>query len=283
MGLFDFLKKKSSPPSVSVASSPILVSQARKEQMEREQKEKEKAERLAREEAEFVAILDAIPAAPITVADKAAKKRTVAEADELPFSNITKKTPRDKLGNFVVFDTETTGLSPSNGEIVEIAAVRFRDYEPVEKFVTLCSPRRGISEEAAKVNHITAEMVEGKPEFGRVVQALDDFIGKDNLVGHNLGFDLRFIVKYGSTVGDASRKYYDTLDIAQHTLKKMREKWDKEWECYMPDYDADFDVVDYKLGTLCSYYKIPFFGSHRALADCYVTGKLLQKLAKARE
>lgn len=246
--------------------------------------EKEKREAYYKKLREdFAAALEAIPAVEITVSEKPAPKRLVSEVAEIPFSNITKKTPRDKLGNFVVFDTETTGLAASKAEIVEIAAIRFRDFKPVEKFVTLCRPRKGISEEAAKINGITADMVEGKPEFGCVAQALQDFFGTDNLVAHNLEFDLKFIVKGGVDVAGTKRKYYDTLEIAQRTLKRVKDKWDREFECYMPNYDADYDVEDYKLGTLCSYYGIPYYGSHRALADCYVTGQLLQKLAEDRE
>ena len=46
---------------------------------------------------------------------------------------------------------------------------------------------------------------------------------------------------------------------------------------------SDYDVDDYKLQTLCNYYDIPLVGAHRALADCYATGLLLECLAKDRE
>lgn len=231
----------------------------------------------------FIRILDSLPTVEIEVSDKPAEKRTISELSEINYSNITKKTPRDKLGNFVVFDTETTGLNVSNSEIVEISAIRFRNYEPVEAFTTLCQPRRGISEEAAKINGITAEMVKDKPTFGQVAQAFQNFIGEDNLVAHNLQFDLKFIVKYGVDVMASKRRYYDTLDIAQRTLKRVKDKWDKELGCYMPNYDGDYDVVNYKLATLCSYYGIPLSGAHRALADCFATGLLFQRLAEDRE
>ncbi len=230
------------------------------------------------------AILDDLPHAPISISDVKAAKRSLNEISELNYSNITKRTPRDKLGNFIAIDTETTGLNVTNSEIVEIAAIRFRAFKPVECFSTLCKPRKGISEEASKINGITEDMVADKPEFGFIVQALQDFIGDDNLVGHNLPFDLKFIVKYGVDLTKSSkRKYYDTLRISQHTLKKIKEKWDSEFMDYMPDYDGDYDVIDYKLETLCFYYGIPLSNAHRALDDCYATGLLLEKLAIDRE
>lgn len=232
---------------------------------------------------QFTEIINALPAADIAVEEKPAPKKPVKESYEVPFSNITKKTPRDKLGNFVAIDTETTGLNASQNEIVEIAAVRFRDFKPVEKFATLCAPQKGISEEASRINGITAEMVEGKPCFGQVVHSLQTFIGADNIVGHNLEFDLKFIVRGGFDVYANNQKYYDTLGIAKNTLKRSKDKWDKEVQGYITDYDKDFDVMNYKLKTLCDYYGITYLGAHRALADAYVTGLLLQALAKDRE
>ena len=228
-------------------------------------------------------VLDNLPKVDISISEVEAKKRSVSEVADIGFSNITKKTPRSKLGNFVVFDTETTGLSPVQAEIVEISAIRFRDFEPVEAFTTLCRPKKGISEEAAKINGINAEMVADKPTFGQVALAFQNFIGSDNLVAHNLQFDLKFIVKHGVDVTAENRKYYDTLYIAQHTLKKAKQKWDKELGFYMTDYGSDYDVENYKLGTLCYYYGIPLYGAHRALADCLATGLLFKHLAKDRE
>lgn len=82
-------------------------------------------------------------------------------------------------------------------------------------------------------------MVEGKPLFGQIVHSLQSFIGTDNIVGHNLEFDLKFIIKNGFDVYACNRKYYDTLEIAQKTLKKVKEKWDKEVYAYMHDYSKD--------------------------------------------
>jgi DNA polymerase III polC-type len=231
----------------------------------------------------FVKVLDSLPTASITVDEKAAPKNPVSESYDVAFSPVTKKTPRDKLGNFVAIDTETTGLSASKDEIVEIAAVRFRDFKPIEKFVALCAPKKGMSEDASRINGITEEMVADKPLFGQIVRSLQSFIGADNIVGHNLDFDLKFIVRGGFDVHANKQKYYDTLEIAQKTLKRAKDKWDKDVQGYITDYSKDYDVMNYKLKTLCDYYGITYLGAHRALADAYVTGLLLQALAKDRE
>ena len=80
------------------------------------------------------------------------------------------------------------------------------------------------------------------------------------------------------------RKYYDTLSIAEKTLKLPRKKWNKELECYEINYDADYDVYDHKLETLCNYYRIRDNASaHRATSDCLATGYLFRKLAEEKQ
>ena len=230
-----------------------------------------------RKKTEFNNTLEALPSCEIVVAETPAAKRSVDEVYELTFSSISKKSNKERLGNFVVIDTETTGLYPSKSEIVEISAIRFRYWEPVEKFSTLCSAKKGISEDAARINGITAEMVEGKPLFGQVAASFQDFIGKDNLIGHNLEFDLKFIVKYGVDLAAEKRKYFDTLDIAQRTIKKQKQKWDKELCCYFPA-EGDYGIENHKLDTLCRWYGIAHPDAHRALADCYATALVFEKL-----
>lgn len=241
-------------------------------------KKKEKQEEWQRREAAFGQMLDGIPSAEIVIAEKPVQPRHVSEAYEVPFTNVTARTNLEKLGNFVSIDVETTGLYPSKSEIIEVAAVRFRNFEAVEKFCTLCYPKHGINEEAKRINGITEEMVEGKPLFGQIAESLQNFIGSDNLVAHNLDFDLKFIVKHGVDVLAEKRKYYDTLELAQRKIKKQRQKWDKELGCYMPA-DDDYGIADYKLGSLCFWYGIPYYGKHRALADAYVVGTVLKNLA----
>lgn len=218
----------------------------------------------------------------IVVAAELAKKQTISHLGDLTYSNITKKTPRDKLGDFVVIDTETTGLKPSSAEIIDIAAIRFRGFKPVSKFSTLLAPQKPIPVEATKINGITNEMVAGKPCFQQIAASLVEFIGKDNIVGHNLPFDLSFIMRYGADVTAEKRKYYDTLSIARRTIKKAKKKWDEDFEEYVTDLDSD-GIENYKLETLCNWYGIKNSNSHRAESDALATGQLLKKLADDRE
>ena len=237
--------------------------------------------RLEEEERQFDEMVANIKHISIGISPVLAPKILVKDQAPITYSTITKKTPRDKLGNFVVIDTETTGLRPVSCEIIDIAAVRFRNYVPVEKVSMLLSTKKPIPPEATEINHITDEMVAGQPCFQQIALALVDFIGNDNLVGHNLPFDLSFIIRYGADVTKTKRKYYDTLDIARKTIKKARKKYDKELDYYYTDPESD-GIEDYKLTTLCGWYGILNPDAHRAESDAIATGLLLKELADDR-
>ena len=63
---------------------------------------------------------------------------------EVTVSNITLKNSFEKLKTFCVVDTETTGLSCVQNELIEIAAIKFNDFEPVEKISYLIKPKKPI-------------------------------------------------------------------------------------------------------------------------------------------
>ncbi len=248
-----------------------------------EQQKRKAAEKAAAEKAE-IEIINSLPTAEISIADTPAEKLSVSVLNEITSSNITTKTNREKLGNFVALDVETTGLSVQQAEIIDVAAVRFEDFEPVEVFSTLCFPKRGINSDAAEINGIHEDDVAGKPTFQQIAASLQEFISKDNLVGHNLFFDLKFITKYGVDVTSQKRKYYDTLEISQKTVQKF--KYKKVYDRELDFYDSEWvggEVENYKLGTLCAFYKIPMPSSHRALGDAVAAGRLLKKLSDARK
>lgn len=239
------------------------------------QLEKEKREQAWEKKCQEV--FEAIPLVDICVSETPAQIILTRDQPEIKFTSITPKTSAQNLGNFVALDVETTGLQPSACEIIDLAAIRFHNFEPIERFATLLSPKKSISEKAQSINHITNEMVQGKPHFQEIAASLVDFIGKDAIVGHNLGFDLDFVVRYGANVAAQKRKYYDTLDIARKTVKKQKMKWDRELEFYYLD-TASEGVENYKLETLCDWYGIQNYNSHRAEGDALATGQLFKKL-----
>lgn len=192
-------------------------------------------------------------------------------------------TARTKLDEFVVIDTETTGLHKGRDKILELGAVRFVGGKPVEIFETLVNPGRPIPKEVTAINHITDDMVSGCPTIREVLPAFDRFIGASNVVGHNLDFDLGFILKAGSRMAHTKRRYYCILEQSKKILKTPKRKWDSDINAYVKDIDGDWDVEDCKLSTLCKYYGIVAPDAHRASADAYVTGQLLLCLADSKK
>lgn len=234
--------------------------------------------------AAFQQKIDAIAETNVKISDTNHNKRAASELDEIiKYSNITAKTCFERLGSFVVIDTETTGLSPTRDNLVEVAAIRFENWVPIQKFHTLLNPGKHIPDEASAINNITDDMVADAPAFVQIIDSLDAFVGKSNIVGHNLQFDLKFLYRHGYNFTANKRRYYDTCEIAKKTLRKPKQKWDKEYDEYVSNYDCDYDVEDYKLTTLCDYYKIrDNMFAHRALSDALATGELFKRLAMDR-
>jgi len=103
------------------------------------------------------------------------------------------------IDEYVVFDLETTGLSPWAGdEIIEIGAMKIfgNQIDEANVFHTLVNPKRPIPPEASRVNGITDEMVANAPTLDLVLPKFLDFVGTAWLVAQNAKFDMSFLMKY---------------------------------------------------------------------------------------
>ena len=95
----------------------------------------------------------------------------------------------------IVFDTETTGLSPREGHrLVEVGAVEMSSGSLTGRtFHAYIDPERDMPIEAYRVHRISAEMLAGKPKFADVADGFLDFVGDGALVAHNASFDMGFL------------------------------------------------------------------------------------------
>ena len=175
------------------------------------------------------------------------------------YKNITKATKLDLFREFIAIDTETTGLKPGGNDIIEIAAVRFKDFKAVEVYHSYCKPRKSIPKAAQDVNHITDDMVMDKPSFQQLVPQLQDFICDSILVAHNAPFDVKFLHCGGLDLSNHNTKFYDTLQLSRFKFKAD---------------DYDDGPYSYKLSDICDYVGIEADEFHGALTDATCCGLL---------
>lgn len=95
----------------------------------------------------------------------------------------------------IVLDTETTGLSPHDGDrLVEIGCVELINHIPTGKtFHVYINPQRSMPEEAFRVHGLSEEFLSAKPLFADVAEDFRGFIGDATLVIHNAPFDMGFL------------------------------------------------------------------------------------------
>lgn len=124
--------------------------------------------------------------------------------------------------DFVVVDLETTGREIGSAEIVEIAAVRVRDWEIVAEFHRLVKPRVPIEPEASAVHGYRAADVETAAHFEAVWPEFRAFAGTDTLVAHNgYQFDFPILGRMIKSLGDeppgapGGFVTFDTLPLAR--------------------------------------------------------------------
>lgn len=169
--------------------------------------------------------------------------------------------------SFTAIDLETTDNNIAHAEIVEIAAVRVRDGEIVDKFSSLVKPRSPISAGASATHGITEADLAGQPTFEEIWPTFRAFCGNDVVVAHNgYDFDFRILHRMARDIGATfDLCTYDTLPLAR-----------------------DLAATSRKLVDLARKFAIAPGQSHRALDDTLTLAKVLlalgkMKLARARK
>lgn len=222
------------------------------------QREAAAAEKAQQQEAEFNAFCADMRDYEIQAVENPAENLYYDWIEDLKLSWPSVKQLYEHAGNYIALDTETTGLSAADSEIIQIAAIRFENFRPIERFVTYCKPLKGLNANAAKVNGITREDVDDKPTFGQVAKSLEEFLGESAIVGHNVRFDLKFIEKYGVDLRAQKHKYYDTYAISKTYARRYK----------------GYVFENYKLGTLCAALDIYHGHQHDAEGDAMAAGML---------
>lgn len=162
---------------------------------------------------------------------------------------------------YTVFDTETTGLNPSQGdEIIQIGATRVLNGKLLrnESFEQLIDPRRPLSAESAQIHGITADMLAGKPAIEVVLPSFHAFAADTVLVAHNAAFDMRFLQLKEAATGLAfDQPVLDTLLLSA---------------VIHPNQES------HRLEAIAERLGITIIGRHTAMGDAIVTAEVFLKL-----
>ncbi|ADQ14760.1 PolC-type DNA polymerase III [Halanaerobium hydrogeniformans] len=164
-----------------------------------------------------------------------------------------------KQTEFVVFDLETTGLNPSQHDIIEIGAVKIKAGEKIAEFETFIDIDKNVPAKITEITGINTSMLTGAPKLKAAIERFIDFIGDGVLVAHNADFDYGFL-RTALQKLEINRKEYtvlDTLALSRALIK---------------------DSKNYKLNTLAEYFSVELDDHHRALADADATAEILKKL-----
>ncbi len=168
--------------------------------------------------------------------------------------------PLDEVA-YTVFDTETTGLQPAEGdEIIAIGAVRVVNGRLLrqETFDRLIDPHRPVSSMAQRIHGISGDVLRGQPPIEEVLPAFARFAEDTVLVGHNVSFDLAFLrLKEAATGVVFTQPVLDTLLLSA---------------AVHPDHD------EHTMEAIAGRLGIDVVGRHSALGDALLTGDIFVRL-----
>jgi DNA polymerase-3 subunit epsilon len=168
----------------------------------------------------------------------------------------------------VILDTETTGLSVSEGHrIVEIGCIELNDLIPTQnKFHCYLNPERKVSEKALEVHGYTDEFLSTQKKFSEVVDEFLNFIENKRLVIHNAEFDLSHLNNELALMGKKKLNNENVVD----TLALARDK---------------FPGSPTSLDALCKRYRVDNSKrkQHTALIDCDLLAKIYINLLDQKE
>lgn len=155
--------------------------------------------------------------------------------------------------DFIVIDTETTGLSSLYDEILQLSII---SHTGEVLFNEIFCPYFNITyPDASRVNGLFYEKVSGKPHIFDYIPRICEIISKTKvIVGYNVGFDTGFLEALGVELSD-----YQFIDVMPMFAE------------YYGEYDEERGVFRWKSLLFCANHFGYEFQAHDALEDCKAT------------
>lgn len=129
--------------------------------------------------------------------------------------------PAGRAPEFVAVDIETTGLDASSDRIIEIGAVRFSREGVIDRFQTLVRPGVPIPPAIRLMTSIRDEDVLDAPPPAQAVSEFAVFAGGRPLVGHNVAFDLGFLMEAGAPMPGPGLDTYELASVLLPTSDRL--------------------------------------------------------------
>ena len=161
---------------------------------------------------------------------------------------------------YVVFDIETTGLSPKFNKIIEIGAVRIKDGKIQDTYSRFVNPEVPIPYSITKLTSINDGMVMEAPTIEEILPEFLEFVGDAILVAHNASFDTGFIKEFAKRQGlEFNSTIVDTMTLAHILIPELGK---------------------YTLDRLCKQFNVSLENHHRACDDAAATAEIFVKMVR---
>ena len=176
--------------------------------------------------------------------------------------------------DFVIFDTETTGLSAKRGDrIVSISAVRLKEgrIDLSDVFHEIVNPNRDIPSASTAIHGILPHMVNGKPPIEEILPNFIRYIGASVLVAHHEWLDMSFLNREMARLHGIPIQNFvlDTAVLDQVLMQKKR-----------PGPMAATIRIDSTLGSVAERYHVTNEALHSSFWDALTTAQIFQQMIK---
>ena len=203
----------------------------------------------------------------ISLYKKWKKKRNFAKLKDPNFSFLFED---DKSGEFVVFDTETTGLDPKKDEILSIGAVKIKDNRILtsQTFEIYLKNSKDISSKSILIHGIRECDLKDAKDPSEAIKKFLNFIGSRALIGYYLEFDVTMINQYIEPM----------LGITlPNKMIEVSEIYFEQTITLIPQGN-----IDLRFDTILKNCKVPDMGAHNAVNDAIMTAMIYLKLTKEK-